>query len=94
MLYYKVPIADAARQLDDNVSPLDHALGDGEDFELLLAVPPPEAERIHADQPLESMGVELTEIGRFIQQPGLWALDESGRRGKLDVTGWRHEFGK
>ena len=42
-----VPIADDARrlaeQLADGSTPLDHALGDGEDFELILAVPPDEA---------------------------------------------------
>ena len=39
-----VPMADDARRLADKLAdgstPLDHALGDGEDFELILAVPP------------------------------------------------------
>ena len=39
-----VPVSDDARRLAeklaDGSTPLDHALGDGEDFELILAVPP------------------------------------------------------
>jgi len=89
----RIPIAEAARQLSDDATPLEHALGDGEDFELLFTAPADQAERIVAEQPLESMGTELTEIGRIVASPGLWALDESGDRAKLDVTGWRHDFG-
>jgi thiamine-monophosphate kinase len=51
-----VPVADDARrlaeQLADGSTPLSHALGDGEDFELILAVPPDEARRMLLDQPL------------------------------------------
>ncbi|MBQ1456727.1 MAG: thiamine-phosphate kinase [Thermoguttaceae bacterium] len=36
----------------DKCSPLDHALGDGEDFELILAVSPDDAARLLAEQPL------------------------------------------
>jgi thiamine-monophosphate kinase len=42
----------AAHEQPDGRTPLDHALGDGEDFELILAVPPAEAQRLLADQPL------------------------------------------
>ena len=51
-----VPVAEDARRLAANLAdgstPLDHALGDGEDFELILAVPPDEAARMLAQQPL------------------------------------------
>src|SRR5439155_4790664 len=33
-----IPVADAARAMNDGRSPLDHALGDGEDVELGFAV--------------------------------------------------------
>ncbi len=36
---------------EEEKSALDHALGDGEDFELILAVPPEEAKRLLHDQP-------------------------------------------
>ncbi len=88
-----IPIsADAVRlsgQLADGSTPLDHALSDGEDFELILAVPPEEAERMITDQPV---GVPLTAIGRFVAEPGLWQEDEQGRRTPLPVRGFEHDF--
>ena len=88
-----VPISDDARRLveqaADGSTPLDHALSDGEDFELILAVPPKEAERMLSDQPLD---VPLTEIGEFIAEPGLWQVDARGNRDKLVPRGWEHQF--
>jgi thiamine-monophosphate kinase len=88
-----VPIAEAARRLadqrGDGSTPLDHALSDGEDFELILAVAPEEASRMLAEQPL---GVPLTDVGRFVAERGLWQLDESGLRRPLVPRGYLHEF--
>ncbi len=88
-----LPIADDARRLaeqrPDGVTPQQHALRDGEDFELILAVPPSEAERMLAEQPL---GVPLTDIGEFLPKPGLWQLDDQGRCKQLVPGGWEHEF--
>jgi thiamine-monophosphate kinase len=86
-----VPIHEAAGRLAANLgdgsTPLDHALGDGEDFELILAVPPREAERMLADQPL---GVPLTAIGEFTAEPGLWQRAGRARATPLVPTGWEH----
>ena len=88
-----VPVADdahrLAEKLADGSTALEHALGDGEDFELILAVPPDEAERMLAEKPLE---VPLTSIGEFIAEPGLWQTDECGRRVRLRPRGYQHEF--
>ncbi len=85
-----IPIADAAqrlaRQRADGVSPLAHALADGEDFELLLAAPPDEAQRMVAEQPL---GIPLTDIGHFVPDAGLWLHDATGRH-PLAPCGWEH----
>ena len=87
-----MPIAPAAKKLadqsDDGSTALDHALGDGEDFELILAVAPEVAARIIRDQPLD--GVELTDIGQFIKPAGLWRLEPDGGRSELAVSGWLH----
>jgi thiamine-monophosphate kinase len=84
-----IPIAPAAHQLasQDNHTPLEHALGDGEDFELVLAVPPQVAQQILQDQPLE---IPITHIGQMIDQPGLWQQDQDGKRKPLEPTGWLH----
>ncbi|MGM0487409.1 MAG: thiamine-phosphate kinase [Planctomycetota bacterium] len=68
-------------------SPLDHALTDGEDFELLLAVPADSATRIVRDQPLD---VPVTRMGEFVEDPGLWALGSDGKRRPLPARGWQH----
>ena len=88
-----VPVADdahrLAERLADGSTPLDHALADGEDFELILAVPPRDAKRMLAEQPL---AVGLTDIGCFIAEPGLWQADAEGRRTPLEPRGYQHEF--
>jgi thiamine-monophosphate kinase len=84
-----IPINPAAEELArrDGVSPLAHALGDGEDFELVLAVPPGSARRMLADQPL---GVPLTAIGEFVDAAGLWQLDVDGKQTPLVPHGFQH----
>ena len=89
----RLPIHDDARRLSrrpgDDRSPLEHALGDGEDFELLLAAPPDEAQRMLREQPL---GVGLTDIGEFTVRPGLWRRDARGALSPLAPSGWEHKF--
>lgn len=88
-----VPIADDAHRLvesqADNRSALDHALADGEDFELILAVPADEAQRLLDDQPLD---VTLTRIGQFIDEPGLWSIEADGNRKPLKPQGYQHDL--
>ena len=87
----RVPVAPAAHELAqkqvDGNSALDHALADGEDFELILAVPPEEARRMQREQPL---GVPLAIVGQFVAEPGLWQVDAGGRRDKLVPRGYEH----
>jgi thiamine-monophosphate kinase len=86
-----IPISEGARRLaerpDDRQTALEHALGDGEDFELVLAVPAEESTRLLNDQPL---GVRLTRIGTFVAEPGLWVADECGGHQTLAPRGYQH----
>lgn len=88
-----VPIADDARRLAakmaDGSTPLDHALSDGEDFELILTAPPREAERIVAEQPLD---VAIADIGHIEAASGLWIEDAGGHRRPLLPRGWEHRL--
>jgi thiamine-monophosphate kinase len=87
----KIPISAAARRLakgsSDGLTALDHALADGEDFELILAAPPEAARRILKDQPCE---VPITQIGTFIKEPGLWRRAAGGQLVPLEPRGYRH----
>jgi len=92
----QIPINEAARRLLEQestdskisaVTAIDHALGDGEDFELILAVPPESARQMLKDQPLE---VPLTEIGHCVAEPGLWQLDDQDQRAPLAARGFLH----
>jgi thiamine-monophosphate kinase len=69
-------------------SPLEHALGDGEDFELILAVPPADATRMIVEAP--HSGIALTDIGQFVSERGLWQRDSAGNMSRLAPRGWVH----
>jgi thiamine-monophosphate kinase len=90
----RLPISTAARDLaglesNDHVAEaaLRHALGDGEDFELLLAVPSDVADTILRDQPLDC---PITRIGELIAERGLFQQSDGNKRTPLEPTGWQH----
>ena len=58
----RVPVSDAAREFSEQTrkTPLQHALTDGEDFELLFTMPPGEAQRLIERPPFAT---PLTVIG-------------------------------
>ncbi len=84
-----VPIHEDARETARRTgrAALEHALGDGEDFELLLAAPSDVAERILAAPRAE---IPLTAIGRFVAEPGLVLEQADGSRTPLAPLGYRH----
>jgi thiamine-monophosphate kinase len=89
----QVPVSELARllaeQQDDGVTPLEHALGDGEDFQLILAVDADDAETFFQQHP--EWRDRLTCIGRFAGIQGLWSA--SGAELKpLTPRGWEHRL--
>ncbi len=82
-----IPIhADAHRlAAERQTDPLQHALGDGEDFELILTVPAEELSRLGQ----LDCGVPLTQIGTCTARTGLWYL-EQGRHVRLSPSGYVH----
>ncbi len=66
----------------DGQSPLDHMLGDGEDFELLVAIP------AHIDP--AAAGVPLLPIGRCVLGAGAIDLRTEGGLRRLARRGWEH----
>src|SRR5437763_6171096 len=83
-----IPVSDDARRLNDGRTPLEHALADGEDFELLFAVSPEDGPHLITPPPLP--GLTLHHVGECVEQ-GLW-LEESGRRRPLSPRGYVHDF--
>jgi thiamine-monophosphate kinase len=84
-----IPVAEAARRMPGDLSPLDHALGDGEDFELAFAVSPEDGAALLEKQPLS--GTTLAKIGEFVGDKVLW-LEEAGRRTSLEPRGYVHNL--
>ncbi|MCC7475301.1 MAG: thiamine-phosphate kinase [Pirellulales bacterium] len=66
---------------------LRHALGDGQDFELLIAADPTTARQILEDRPINC---ELAHVGKLVPEPGLWHQLATGDRSPLEPTGWQH----
>lgn len=95
-----VPVHPDARRLAQlqpalGKTPLDHALGDGEDFELLLAMPAAEAARLVATPPADLVAgssMRPAIIGRVVATPGLWARAADGSEQPLDPDGFDHAF--
>jgi len=72
-----VPIHEDAIKLRDGRSPLEHALHDGEDYELLFTTP-----AVHE---------EYRRIGQIVAAPGVW-LQQDNARTPLEPKGWEHSF--
>ncbi len=85
----RVPLTEAASCMADALSPLEHALGDGEDFELAFAVDPADGERLLKSQPIP--GITLSLIGQFISEQALF-LQEGETRSRIEPRGFAHSF--
>ena len=84
-----IPIHDDAQIMarTSGRTPLDHALNDGEDFELCFTVSPQSAQRLLSDPP---EGVELFQIGTVSGQPGLWLAYPDGNTERVEPQGFDH----
>ncbi len=80
-----IPLSEAARRMSPG-TPLEHALSDGEDFELVFAVSPEEGRELVRAQPVP--GIALSAIGECVES-GLW-LEEGGQRRPLATRGYVH----
>jgi len=77
----------------DGRSPLEHALGDGEDFELVLALEPAAARQLVAEAGRPPLDVSVTVIGEVVEGQGLFARTTGGGREPLKPRGYVHDFG-
>lgn len=88
LLAERIPLSDDALRAAraSGRSPLEHALGDGEDYELLFTLDAATASRLLAEQPL---GVAATQIGHITEQGATIVLPDGVER-PLEPTGWEH----
>lgn len=89
----RVPVHADARRLarTSGRTPLDHALHDGEDHELLFAASPTEA-RKRVRIGLESGRLEVTDIGAFRAGRGLYIRSGDGTERRVSAGGYEHVF--
>jgi thiamine-monophosphate kinase len=83
-----IPISADARRMNDQHTPLEHALSDGEDFELVFAVTAAEGQRLVETQPIP--GITLSAIGECVST-GLW-LETDGNQRPLEPCGYEHRL--
>jgi thiamine-monophosphate kinase len=84
-----IPVSDDARSLSaqDGRSPVEHALDDGEDFELLLTLSETTARRLILDAP---EGLKYTIIGHIEEGDRLRIRSADGRERTLEPGGYEH----
>jgi thiamine-monophosphate kinase len=79
-----VPVSDAAAEFGDEV--LESRLTDGDDYELLLAVPKGNAKALVR----ACGGVRVTRIGAFVAGAGVEIRDAAGGKITFAKAGWTH----
>ncbi|MEM7474173.1 MAG: thiamine-phosphate kinase [Planctomycetota bacterium] len=83
----KIPISEACAKLaqTSGKQPVEHALGDGEDFELLLAIAPDGLDEVR--QVVGDKNIRC--CGEFTSRTGLW-MREGSRIFQLTTSGYVH----
>jgi thiamine-monophosphate kinase len=84
-----IPISPAARATGDGRSPLEHALADGEDFELLFTVSPSDGQKLLSAPPFET---PVSHIGEVIAGTECRLKRPDGSLKTLPSLGWKHGF--
>lgn len=86
-----IPVSAAAVEMSrqDGRTPLEHALGDGEDFELVLTVAPATGRTLLASPPGD---VRLTHIGEIVSGRDCQIRGADGKLSPLPDLGWKHRF--
>ena len=86
----RIPIFGEALKINDTFSPIEHALYDGEDFELLFTVPR-EKEKAFISSWSETFDLPCTLIGRITDRPGIIeCVNENGKRTRLEKKEFEH----
>ncbi len=84
-----IPVSADARKMakKDGLRAIDHALNDGEDFELLVTCGERDAKRLVARKPF---GTKITVVGRIIRGGSMRIRGSDGRERALEPGGYEH----
>jgi thiamine-monophosphate kinase len=87
----RIPVSEAARALakTSGKHPMEHALSDGEDFELLFTLPLEQADRLKKDREYH---FSITEIGEVLADPKERTLLTGGSTSVLKRRGYDHQI--
>ncbi len=82
----KIPLSPKLRKIAGYLEkpPLHYALSGGEDYELLITVPPRSIRKLH------SLGLPVTEIGEITRARTMLIVDGEGATAPLFPTGYNH----
>lgn len=87
----RLPVAQAVGTMRDGRSDIEHALGDGEDFELLFTVPAAKRAAFEAAWRRAWPRLACTRIGAIVRGPAILRLKhEDGRLKKCRIAGFTH----
>ncbi len=86
----QIPISKQSHHVNDAKSPLEHALTDGEDFELLWTMSKPAYEKMI--QQKEDF-IEAHHIGYITEEKGCFLIDSQGHKERRSGEGYVHQLG-
>lgn len=90
----EIPISEAAFELSrrSEKTPMEHALSDGEDFELLFSVTEESWDILRKEWPKTGIKTRLSCIGRVENNQGLRIAGSDGTLQMLAANGYEHNF--
>lgn len=84
----RLPISNEIRAVFGRERALEYAIAGGDDYELVLTVPPRYLDRVM--QISTDVSVSLTAVGRVIEGSGVVCLDGEGQQLSIELKGYRH----
>ncbi|QDV50761.1 thiamine-phosphate kinase [Gimesia fumaroli] len=84
-----IPISSRVSENESKQTRLQHALSDGEDFELLFTVSPEDGKQLLSQNPLPT---KITQIGEITSRQTAFIQHPDGSQTSLEDSGWKHEL--
>lgn len=88
---WSIPLSPEALAMHDDRTPLEHALGDGEDFELVFTLAAADGAKLLANPPFAT---PVWRIGEIVSGNDLLLKDSTGQIVPAPIVGWKHSFGE